>query len=179
MKTAREVLHFWFETHGPEDWFSANPAFDAKIAATFSDTHATVARGEAWGWRSTPEGRLAEIIVLDQFSRQLFRGGAEAFATDTIALVLAQEMVGLGQHHFLPMPRRMFALLPYQHAESPVVQAESLRLHTALGIPDVLKYAESHAACISRFGRFPKRNAALGRVSTPAEIDYIASKDAV
>lgn len=177
MKTARDVLDFWFVRHGQEDWFGAKPEFDALIAAEFGDTHAAVSRGEGWTWRSTAEGRLAEIIVLDQFSRQLFRGRGEAFAHDDMALVLAQEAVAGGHHNFLPMPQRMFLLLPYQHAESPVVQAESVRLHTALGDPEVLKFAEGHAACIKRFGRFPKRNAALGRQSTEQELEYIASTE--
>jgi len=177
MKTARDVLDFWFIQHGQEEWFGAKPEFDALIAAEFGDTHAAVARGEGWTWRSTAEGRLAEIIVLDQFSRQLFRGRAQAFAHDDMALVLAQEAVAGGHHNFLPMPQRMFVLLPYQHAESPIVQAESVRLHTALGDPEILKFAEGHAACIRRFGRFPKRNAALGRQSTEQELEYIASTE--
>jgi uncharacterized protein (DUF924 family) len=174
MKTARDVLDFWFVQHGQEDWFGAKPEFDALIAAEFHDTHAAIAHGEGWTWRTTAEGRLAEIIVLDQFSRQLFRGGAEAFAHDDMALVLAQEAVAGGHHNFLTMPQRMFMLLPYQHSESAVVQAESIRLHTAIGVPEVLIYAEAHAACVRRFGRFPKRNAALGRQSTEMELEYIA-----
>ena len=96
-----------------------------------------------------------------------------------MALVLAQEAVGGGHHHFLPPERRMFVLLPFMHAESPVIQAESMRLHTALGIPEVLQFAEGHAECIRRFGRYPKRNAALGRASTPEELAYIAQTEGV
>jgi uncharacterized protein (DUF924 family) len=177
MKTAEDVLKFWFVDHGQDDWFGAKPEFDAQIAEQFAETHAAVARGEAWRWRTTPNGRLAEIIVLDQFSRQLFRGRAEAFASDAMALTLAQEAVAGGHHNFLPMPQRMFLLLPYQHSESPAVQAESVRLHTALGDADLLKFAEGHAQCITRFGRFPKRNAALGRANTPEEAEYIASSE--
>ena len=177
MKTARDVLEFWFVQHGEADWFGAAPEFDALIATEFSETYAAVARGEAWAWRTTAEGRLAEIIVLDQFSRQLFRGRAEAFAHDDMALTLAQEAVAGGHHNFLPLSQRMFMLLPYQHSESAVVQAESIRLHTALGVPEVLKFAEGHAACVRRFGRFPKRNAALGRKSTEDELEYIASAE--
>ncbi len=178
MKTAADVLKFWFEDHGQEDWFGAKPEFDALIAEQFTATHAAVARGEAWRWRTTPMGRLAEIIVLDQFSRQLFRGRAEAFASDPMALTLAQEAVAGGHHNFLPaMPHRMFMLLPYQHAESALVQAESIRLHTAMGVPEMIKYAEGHAECIARFGRFPKRNAALGRTNTPEEAEYIATRE--
>lgn len=177
MKSAQDVLKFWFVDHGQDDWFGAKPEFDAEIAAEFSETHAAVARGEAWRWRTTPEGRLAEIVVLDQFSRQLFRGRGEAFANDAMALTLAQEAVAGGHHNFVPMPQRMFLLLPYMHAESAVVQAESIRLHMALDAPELMKFAEGHASCIARFGRFPKRNAALGRTSTPDEEDYIASTE--
>ncbi|MEQ1771568.1 MAG: DUF924 family protein [Devosia sp.] len=166
MKTAEDVLRFWFEEHGQPDWFGGKPEFDAEIVAQFSETHAAATRGELWHWRRMPEARLAEIIVLDQFSRQIYRGRPEAFAWDREALLLAQEMVNGGHHNFLPLPQRMFALLPYQHAESPVVQAESIRLHTAIGVPEIMKFAEGHALCISRFGRFPKRNAVLGRVNT-------------
>jgi uncharacterized protein (DUF924 family) len=177
MKTADNVLKFWFEDHGQEDWFGAKPEFDALISAEFAETHAAVARGEAWRWRTTAMGRLAEIVVLDQFSRQLFRGRPEAFANDQMALTLAQEAVAGGHHNFVPMPHRMFMLLPYQHAESAVVQAESIRLHTVLGVPELMKFAEGHAQCIARFGRFPKRNAALGRTNTPEEDEYIASTE--
>ena len=178
MKTAEDVLKFWFVDHGQEDWFGAKPEFDAAIAEQFGETHAAAARGETWRWRTMPEGRLAEIIVLDQFSRQLFRGMGQAFAYDPIALTLAQEAVAGGYHNFLPaMPQRMFVLLPYQHSESAAVQAESIRLHMAMGVPEMMKYAEGHAQCITRFGRFPKRNAALGRTNTPVEVEYLASRE--
>ena len=175
MKSAADILNFWFVEHGHADWFGGKPEFDAAIAAEFTDTHAAVARGEGWDWRSTAEGRLAEIIVLDQFSRQLFRGQAKAFATDGMALALAQEAVGGGHHHFLPMPNRMFFLLPFMHSESSAMQQESVRLHMALGQPDILKYAQEHAEIVRRFGRFPRRNAALGRESTADEEAYIVS----
>lgn len=177
MKTANDVLSFWFVEHGQPDWFGGKPEFDAKIAEQFSETYSAVAHGEGWRWRTTPNGRLAEIIVLDQFPRQLFRGRPEAFATDAMALALAQEAVAGGHYNFLPMPQRMFVLLPYMHSESAVVQAESLRLHTALGAPELLKFAEGHEQCIARFGRFPKRNVALGRTNTPEEAEYIASTE--
>ena len=177
MRTADEILHFWFDAHGFDDWFGGDAAFDRAIATRFAATHAAAARGEAWRWRSTARGRLAEIIVLDQFSRQLFRGDARAFASDGMALVLAQEAVAGGHHHFLPMPQRLFLLMPYMHAESEAVQAESLRLFTALGDAELMTHAQGHADCIRRFGRFPKRNAALGRESTAEERDYIAGNE--
>ena len=174
MTSAADIIDFWFRRHGPDDWFAARPEFDAAIAASFAETHAALARGEGFTWRTTPEGRLAEIIVLDQFSRQLFRGRPEAFASDPLALVLAQECVLGGHHQFLLADWRMFALLPYMHAESVLIQKESVRLHTALGLEGPLGHARGHANIVARFGRFPKRNAALGRVSPPEEIAYMA-----
>ncbi|MEO6012624.1 MAG: DUF924 family protein [Devosia sp.] len=174
MKTASDVLAFWFDEHGRADWFGAKPEFDSQIATKFAETHAALAKGEGWRWRSTPAGRLAEIIVLDQFSRQLFRGDARAFASDGIALILAQEAVAGGHHQFLAPEGRMFALMPFMHAESAAVQDESMRLYKALGGDDLLKFAQGHADCIARFGRFPKRNAALGRTSTTEEEKYMA-----
>lgn len=175
MKTSRDVLDFWFEQHGPDDWFCAKADFDALIVAQFTQTQTALARGEGWTWRTTPQGRLAEIIVLDQFSRQIFRGRAEAFAADPLALVLAQEMVGGGYHNFLTPERRAFVLLPFMHSESPAVQKESVRLHMALGNEDILKYALGHAEVIARFGRFPRRNAALDRASTEEEEAYMVA----
>jgi uncharacterized protein (DUF924 family) len=172
MRTPADILSFWFDQHGFADWFASKPEFDAAVADNFADTHAALARGEGWSWRGNPAGRLAEIIVLDQFSRQLFRGRAEAFASDGKALALAQEAVGGGHHHFLTPPQRMFVLMPFMHAESVAVQQESVRLFTALGIEEALKSAKDHLALIQRFGRFPKRNAALGRPSTPEEDEY-------
>jgi len=177
MTSPRDILDFWFVQHGRDDWFSAAPEFDALIATNFSETHAAIDRGEGWSWRTGAEGRLAEIIVLDQFSRQIFRGESRAFASDRLALTLAQEAVGGGHHNFLPMPQRMFVLLPFLHSESAVVQEESIRLHRTLGDAQLLGYAEEHAAIIRRFGRFPRRNEALGRRSTPAELEYMASGD--
>lgn len=177
MKTAEQVLNFWFVEHGREHWFGGGPEFDAKLAAAFTETHLAVAAGEAWTWRRTPEGRLAEIIVLDQFSRQIYRGEARAFASDPMALALAQEAVAAGQDlGFEPM-RRMFFYLPYMHSESLVIHEESLRLHQALGIQEGIDYELAHQDVLRRFGRYPRRNAALGRTSTSAEIAYCASDE--
>lgn len=174
MRSADAVLAFWFDDHGQDDWFGGKPEFDAEIAAEFGETHAAVARGEAWLWRQTPQGRLAEIIVLDQFSRQLFRKRPEAFAQDKMALALAQEMVAQGLDRQFEQPRRGFIYLPYMHAESGLVQAESVRLYEALGDENQLDYAIKHRDTVERFTRFPFRNAALGRDSTAEEIAYMA-----
>lgn len=177
MKSAEQVLQFWFVDHGREHWFGGGPEFDAKLTAAFSETHLAVAAGEAWRWRATPDGRLAEIIVLDQFSRQIHRGEARAFASDPMALALAQEAVAGGFDMQVPHERRMFFYLPYMHSESLVIHEECLRLHEALGIQEGIDYALAHIEVLKRFGRYPRRNAALGRTSTSVEEAYCASDE--
>lgn len=175
MKTADDVLHFWFVSHSEADWFGAKPEFDAEIARIFSETHAAVARGGASSWRVSPSGRLAEIIVLDQFSRQLFRQRPEAFATDAMALRLAQEAVAEGADMRVEPRRRGFFYLPYMHSESLAVHDEAVRLYERYAYGENLKYEIAHRDCLVRFGRYPRRNAALGRASTAEELAYMAS----
>lgn len=170
------VLTFWFADHGEEDWFGAKPEFDREMADKFAATHAALSRGEGSTWRTAAPGRLAEIIVLDQFSRQLFRGEARAFATDLAALVLAQQMVALGQHLQIEPRQRQFALMPFMHSESLAVHEEAVRLFTELGNDKVLDFELRHKKVLERFGRYPKRNAALGRATTPEEEAYIAER---
>lgn len=178
MKTADDVLQFWFVDHGQKDWFGGGPEFDASLAANFSETHQAVAAGEAWSWRTTPRGRLAEVIVLDQFSRQLHRGTAKAFAADPMALALAQEAVYAGLDHKLTTEaERQFLYMPFMHSESLVVHEEAMRLFTALGNEDVLKFEVAHRDLLRRFGRYPRRNEPLGRSSTPEEAAYCASDE--
>lgn len=179
MQSPDEVLRFWFEEHGPDDWFSGKPEFDALLKARFEPTHEAVARGEGFVWRGTTDGRLAEIIVLDQFSRQLYRNSPKAFSQDGMALVLAQEMIAHGLDRDLPLDRRLFIYMPYQHAESRVIQAQSVRLFQSLGDENYLNFARWHFDVIQRFGRFSKRNTVLGRESTPEELAYIAESDRV
>ncbi|MBZ0226208.1 MAG: DUF924 family protein [Comamonas sp.] len=171
--TAADVLAFWFEQATPGQWFAHDDAFDAAIRARFAALHEAAARGELWRWRVDAPGRLAEIIVLDQFSRNLHRGNGLAFAQDAMALVLAQELVAQGLDMRLPVVQRAFAYLPWMHSESGVVQQESLRLYTALAQPVNLHFAHQHADIIARFGRYPHRNAALGRASTPGETEFL------
>lgn len=179
MQSAEDVLRFWFEEHGQDDWFGGKPEFDAELKARFAATHEAVAAGEGYVWRHSIEGRLAEVIVLDQFSRQLHRGSPRAFAQDGMALVLAQEAVAQHLDQQLPPVRRVFLYMPYQHSESIVIQAHSVRLFQALGDEEMLKYARGHFDVIQRFGRFCKRNAALGRTSTPEELAYIEQTEGV
>lgn len=173
MRTAEDILHFWFVAHGTDDWFGGKPEFDAEIAEHFAATHAHVAKGEAWHWRASGAGRLAEIIVLDQFSRQLFRKRPEAFAQDKMALVLAQEAIAQGADEVVSPLQRPFFYLPFMHAESLPIQEEGLKLYRALGDADQLDYMQKHHDCIASLGRFPVRNAALGRANTPEEVAYL------
>jgi len=176
MVDPQEVLEFWFIQHGREDWFASSTAFDALVAARFAATHDALARGDGFGWRTNAHGRLAEIVVLDQFSRQLHRGTAGAFAQDGKSLALAQEMVAQGLDQTLPEPQRAFVYMPYMHAESVKVHAEAQRLFGALEDQSWLEFEQGHAACIARFGRYPFRNAALGRETTDQERAYMAER---
>lgn len=173
MQSHQSVIQFWFLDHGKDDWFGGKPDFDAELAEQFADLHPAVARGEAWAWRETPEGRLAEIIVLDQFSRQLHRNSAEAFAQDKMALVLAQEAIATGADDAVPREWAAFIYMPFMHAESLVIQDEGVKLFKAHGDADQLDFMRKHRDTIARFGRFPKRNVALGRESTPEELAYM------
>ena len=175
MRTADDVIRFWFVEHGMDDWFGGKAEFDAALAAEFAETHPRVALGEAWQWRATPNGRLAEIIVLDQFSRQLHRGEAAAFAQDKMATALAQEAIAAEADQQIPMEWRMFIYMPFMHAESLVIQNEGCRHFVPFG-EDMMKFMTGHRDCIARFGRFPFRNKALGRFSTAEEEAYMAEQ---
>jgi uncharacterized protein (DUF924 family) len=168
----RDVLEFWFHTLRPADWFAASDALDARITGRFAATHARVIAGETAHWRDEPEGRLAEIIVLDQFSRNMFRGQARAFAADPMALALSQEAIRCGADRRLDDTRRAFLYMPFMHSESRHIHEQAMALFKDL--PN-LDYEIQHKAIIDRFGRYPHRNAALGRVSTAGEIDWMAS----
>lgn len=175
MRTSEDVIRFWFVEHGRDDWFGGKAEFDAALAAQFADTHPRVALGEAWQWRQTPEGRLAEIIVLDQFSRQLHRGSPEAFAQDKMAVALTQEAIATGADQAIAPERRMFLFMPFMHAESLVIQEEGVKHFEQFG-PDLLKFMTGHRDTIAQFGRFPFRNKALGRQSTADELAYMADQ---
>ncbi|KKB77064.1 membrane protein [Devosia limi DSM 17137] len=175
MRSAEDVIDFWFVEYGRDDWFGGKAEFDAVLASRFAETHAHVALGEAWQWRQTPEGRLAEIIVLDQFSRQLHRGSPKAFAQDTMAVVLAQEAISAGADMAVDPSRRMFFYMPFMHSESLVIQQEGVTLFTPLG-PEMLDFMTKHRDTVARFGRFPFRNKVLGRQSTPEELAYMTEQ---
>ena len=171
--TRDDVLRFWFEESTPKQHFSRDPEFDALIRERFATLHAQAVAGELVDWRQTPQGRLAEIIVLDQFSRNLFRDKPESFAQDDMALTLAQEAVRTGADRELTPQQRVFLYMPYMHSESDAIQAESVRLYGELGLQENLRFAEAHKAIIDRFGRYPHRNEILDRPSRPDELAFL------
>lgn len=174
-----DILDFWFVEHGKDDWFTTSAEFDRKLANRFAETHEKVARGEGFVWRSGARGRVAEIIVLDQFSRQLHRGEGRAFAQDGMAIVLAQELVARGLDGELSTDEKLFAYMPYMHSESLAVHEEGMGLFATLS-EEMFDFEKRHRDVIATFGRFPKRNAALGRLTTPEEQAYIeATSDSV
>ena len=170
---ADEVLAFWFEEVRPEQWWAVDPAFDARVRARFGALLARAAAGELWAWRDTPGGRLAEVITLDQFPRNIHRGTPGAFACDPMALALAQEAVRAGALAALSPVQRSFLLLPYMHSESAAVHVQAEALYRAHAPANNLDFELRHKAIIDRFGRYPHRNAVLGRASTPEELDFL------
>ena len=167
------VLSFWFEETAPKQWWQKDAGFDALIAERFAKLHARAAACELWQWRETPRGRLAEIIVLDQFSRNIFRDRPEAFACDALALALSQEAVAQGDDQPLEAIERSFLYMPYMHSESAAVHEEAVKLYKHNGLEDNYDFELKHKAIIDRFGRYPHRNAVLGRDSTPEEMEFL------
>jgi uncharacterized protein (DUF924 family) len=167
-----EVLGFWFGETLPEQWWRADPEFDRSLAARFGPCLARAARGELYEWRGQPRGRLAEIIVLDQFSRNIHRGTPAAFAQDAAALVLAQEALAAGALRALTAAERPFLLMPYMHSESRAIHAVAEPLFREFA-PGNLEHELRHRAVVARFGRYPHRNAILGRESSAEEIEFL------
>ncbi len=169
----QQVLRFWFEETQPAQWWKKDEAFDRQIAARFSDLHAMAARCELFEWRREARGRLAEIIVLDQFSRNMFRGQPASFAHDALALALAQEAVAAGVAELLNPVERSFLYMPYMHSESLAIHALAVELFRNNNTPGNFEYELKHKAIIERFGRYPHRNAILGRASTAEEAEFL------
>lgn len=167
-----DVLAFW-RGAGPEKWFKKDSAFDAEIRSRFLDTYNAAAAGARSEWESTAEGALALVIVLDQFPRNMFRGSADAFAADPLARQIADRAIARGFDRAVPQGNRQFFYLPFEHSEALADQERCIALFRATGNAELLKWAELHADIIRRFGRFPHRNAALGRTTTPDEQAFL------
>ncbi|MCB2021239.1 MAG: DUF924 domain-containing protein [Burkholderiaceae bacterium] len=182
---ARAVLDFWFGAPGSAtdgkaraEWFRKDDAFDREIERRFASQMDSALAGGLREWDAAPRSALARILLLDQFTRNVFRDTPRAFAGDALALEAARDMVARGADEALTPQQRAFAYLPFEHAEDLAVQDESLRLFTRLataaeGFDGSLDFAQRHHAIIARFGRFPHRNAILGRTSTPEELAFL------
>jgi uncharacterized protein (DUF924 family) len=170
---AQDILQFWFVELSAQQRFSKDAVLDTQMRERFGSVLQAASRGELFTWRTTPQGRLAEIVVLDQFSRNIYRDTAAAFAQDAQALTLAQELVASGQDYVLESARRVFAYMPYMHSESPLIHAQAMALFAQPGMEGTLDYERRHKAIIDQFGRYPHRNALLGRVSTPQELEFL------
>ncbi len=170
--SAAEVVSFWREA-GPDRWFDKDAAFDEEIRTRFLATHEAAAAGRLSGWEQTALGALAMLILLDQFPRNMFRGEARTFATDPLARAIAAGGIVRGFDAQVPVELRGFFYLPFEHSEDIADQERGIAFYKASGDADGLKWAEIHADIIRRFGRFPHRNAVLGRTTTPEEQAFL------
>lgn len=177
-KDAAAILGFWFGECTPDQHFAKDDALDAEIARRFGELREAVVANGAAGWGDDADSLLAAIVLIDQFGRNLHRGSGEAFAADPLALQMARESVAKGYDAQLPSERAKFLYMPFMHAEDEGAQAECVRLFEALGDGESLDFANQHRTVIATYGRFPSRNAALGRESTTAEEAYLSRPDA-
>ncbi|MGE0044205.1 MAG: DUF924 family protein [Hyphomonadaceae bacterium] len=173
MSTPAETVQFWRDA-GPKQWFAKDEAFDAAIRTRFEAAHHAAARGEFAAWEESAEGAFALLLLLDQFPRNLFRGSAHAFATDPIARNVASRAIARRFDQSFSGDERIFFYLPFEHSEDARDQARAIALMSSIGNAEYVKFAQVHADIIARFGRFPHRNDALGRESTPEERDFLA-----
>jgi uncharacterized protein (DUF924 family) len=170
--TPQAVVAFWTDA-GPDRWFKRDDAFDRDIRERFLVTHEAAAQGKLSDWEASAEGALALLILLDQFPRNMFRGTVHAFATDPQARAIAARAIDNGFDRAVPENLRNFFYLPFQHSEELADQERSLALYRALGDADNIKWADIHADIIRKFGRFPHRNAVLGRQTTAEEQAFL------
>ena len=170
----QEVLNFWFKEIEPANWWVKDSAFDNSITEKFLSIHNAAKHCELAPWRETAHGRLAEIIVLDQFSRNMYRDTPQAFACDGIALVLAQEAIAAGTDKALKPVEKSFLYMPFMHSESLVIHEKALALYQANGIDSNVEFEIKHKEIIERFGRYPHRNSILNRQSTAEELDFLS-----
>ncbi len=169
----QELLNFWFNEVSSEDKFRRSDSLDLEIKNKFEKLLEEGKRGELFKWRKDPSGRLAEIILLDQFSRHIFRESPKAFEADPLALTLAQEMVLLQLDETFPAEQKTFIYLPYMHSESPLIHEEAVKLYSGVGLEEGYKFELLHKEIIDRFGRYPHRNKVLGRLSTAEETEFL------
>ncbi len=169
----QEVLDFWFNEIEPASWWVKNSVFDDLITEKFLKFHAAAQQCELFNWRKSAQGRLAEIIILDQFSRNIYRDTAKAFSCDGIALALAQEAIAIGADKSLEPVQRSFLYMPFMHSESLSIHREAVTLFTSNGIVSNVEFEKKHKHIIDQFGRYPHRNSILNRQSTIEEINFL------
>lgn len=169
----QQVIDFWFVELSPKQWWGKDDELDRRIAEQFGELHKQAVMCELYAWRREPLGRLAEIIILDQFSRNIYRGTALAFASDPQALSLAQEAVATQTARALEPRHRAFLYMPYMHSESRQIHEIAALLFAEEGLESNLDFELKHKAIIDRFGRYPHRNEVLGRDSTDEETDFL------
>lgn len=168
-----KVLDFWFKEIESSKWWVKDLIFDNEIKQRFIDLHQAANKGELYAWRQNPHGRLAEVIVLDQFSRNMFRDTPLAFQSDSLALVLAQEAIAAGADKALNQTERSFLYMPFMHSESSVIHDIAVQLYKNNGNQSNLEFELKHQAIIEKFGRYPHRNEMLGRTSSKQEIEFL------
>jgi uncharacterized protein (DUF924 family) len=174
---AAAVLQFWFGELSSQQWFKADAAIDERIRARFLALHDRVAETPDDALLADARDALAAVLVLDQFSRNMFRGSPRAFASDAKALAVAAAAIAKGYAARLSKDQRLFLYLPFEHSENLDLQARSVELISSLGDPELTRYAEAHRHIIQRFGRFPHRNAILGRTTTAEEAEFLKQPD--
>ena len=168
MSDPNDVIAFWREA-GPQKWFNGGEVFDAQCRSSLLDAHHAAARREHEDWMQTADGALALLVLLDQIPRNIFRGSGHAFATDPLALYYARRAIEAGFDREVDPDLRAFMYLPFEHSEDIADQRRAVALFTPLGNAEYTKYAHAHLDVIEKFGRFPHRNRALGRINTPEE----------
>ena len=168
-----DVIEFWFKTLSPKQWWLKDASVDARIKDNYLPIHEAAAAGSLISWRASDKGRLAEIIILDQFSRNMFRNTSSAFAYDEQALELSKSALEQDVHKRLKPPEINFLLMPFMHSESPAVHQMALPLFRDYTSANTLAFEQRHFAIIERFGRYPHRNEILARQSTAQEIEFL------
>ncbi|MCJ8344981.1 DUF924 domain-containing protein [bacterium] len=167
------ILEFWFEELTPKQWFMKDENLDSEIMSRFKDLHKQAIQGELFSWRSSARGSLAEVILLDQFSRNMYRNQRESFLYDPLALILSQQAISHGLDLKLEVQERAFLYMPFMHSESLIIHKEAIKLFSQKGLENNLNFEKRHLQIIERFERYPHRNQILGRKSSLEELEFL------
>ena len=175
LEKINEVFNFWFKELSPKNWFQKDLELDQRISIKFKELHTSASLGELYKWRNSPKGCLSEIILLDQFSRNIYRDDPKSFQFDGMALILSQEAIRNKVNLELTPIENSFLYMPYMHSESLSIHNEAVKLFQDKGLENNLNFEIAHKKIIEQFGRYPHRNEILGRVSTPEENEFLKS----